>query len=85
MFYIFRDFNNKKIWNTTDSLMLGHHILNIVDISNQKEVWLVGFYGISTFVGYLTPNLLCKSLLFKAIHSLFVKNISISNYSSSYI
>ena len=29
--------------------------------------WLVGFYGISTFVGYLTPNpLLCKkSVLFK--------------------
>ena len=24
-------------------------------------VWLVGFYGISTFVGYLTPNpFLCK-------------------------
>ena len=23
--------------------------------------WLVGFYGISTFVGYLTPNpFLCK-------------------------
>ena len=24
-------------------------------------VWFVGFYGISTFVGYLTPNpFLCK-------------------------
>ena len=32
-------------------------------------VWFVGFYGISTFVGYLTPNLfLCKlSVLFKTI------------------
>ena len=31
--------------------------------------WLVGFYGISTLVGYLTPNpLLCKySVLFKTI------------------
>ena len=27
----------------------------------QLLVWLVGFYGISTFVGYLTPNrFLCK-------------------------
>ena len=32
-------------------------------------VWFVGFYGISTFVGYLTPNLfLCKqSVLFQTI------------------
>ena len=32
-------------------------------------VWLVGFYGISTFEGYLTPNpFLCKySFLFKTI------------------
>ena len=31
--------------------------------------WLVGFYGISTFVGYLTPNpLLSKlSILFQTI------------------
>ena len=31
--------------------------------------WLVWFYGISTFVGYLTPNLfLCKlSALFQTI------------------
>ena len=33
------------------------------------SVWFVGFYGISTFVGYLTPNsFLCKySVLFKTI------------------
>ena len=52
------------------------------------------FYGISTFVGYLTPNpFLCKlSVLFQTIQfsmsTQFVKNISISNYSvysSSYI
>ena len=23
----------------------------------HRMTWLVGFYGISTFVGYLTPNL----------------------------
>ena len=29
-------------------------------------VWFGGFYGISTFVGYLTPNpFLCESVLFK--------------------
>ena len=31
-------------------------------------VWFVGFYGISTFVGYLMPNpFLCKSVLFQTI------------------
>ncbi len=31
-------------------------------------VWFVGFYGILTFVGYLTPNpFLCKYVLFKTI------------------
>ena len=30
-------------------------------IRNDGLVWFVGFYGISTFVGYLTPNaFLCK-------------------------
>ena len=54
-------------------------------------VWFVGFHGISNFVGYLTPNtFLCKlSVLFKTIQfsisTQFVKNISISNYSSSYM
>ena len=32
--------------------------------ANRKDMlvgWLVGFYGISTFAGYLTPNpFLCK-------------------------
>ena len=28
---------------------------------NSMMVWFLGFYGISTFVGYLTPNtFLCK-------------------------
>ena len=50
-------------------------------------VWFVGFYGISTFVGYLTPNpFLCKTVLFKTIQpgtskGLIVKNTSISSYS----
>ena len=58
-----------------------------------QNVWLglVWFYGISTFVGYLTPNpFLCKlSVLFQTIQfsmsTQFVKNISISNYSISYM
>ena len=41
---------------------------NEVRTQNQLEkmshlglLWLVGYYGISTFVGYLTPNpFLCK-------------------------
>ena len=49
--------------------------------------WLVGFYGISTFVDYLMPNpFLCKlSVLFQTIQfsmsTQFVKNVSISSYS----
>ena len=48
--------------------------------------WLFGFYGISTFVGYLTPNpfLYKQSVVFQIIQSSmntqFIKNISISNY-----
>ena len=57
--------------------------------------WLVWFYGISTFVDYLTPNTFyvnnqfyLKQFSLAWVHSLIVKNISISNYSvysSSYI
>ena len=49
--------------------------------------WLFGFYGISTFVGYLTPNpFLYNQFYFKQfslawVHSLIVKNIFISSYS----
>ena len=44
--------------------------------------WLSGFYGISTFVGYLTPNpFLCKEFYFNNYfhheYSLIVKIISI--------
>ena len=35
---------------------------------NSGLVWFVEFYGISTFVGYLTLNpFLCKTVLFKTI------------------
>ena len=39
----------------------------ISNLTNHLIVgWLFGFYGISTFVGYLTPNLfLCKQFYFK--------------------
>ena len=31
------------------------------NVVSEKVGWLVGFYGISTFVGYLMPNVvLCK-------------------------
>ena len=50
--------------------------------------WVVKFYGISTFVGYLTPNLFyvnnkfyLKQFSLAWVHNLIVKNISISNYS----
>ena len=42
------------------------------------EDWLVGFYGISTFVGYLMPNSVCinveeykilKALLFQMLYN----------------
>ena len=58
-----------------------------------KMVWfgLVWFYGISTFVGYLTPNpfyvnnqFYLKQFGLAWVHSLIVKNISISNYSVIY-
>ena len=49
--------------------------------------WLFGFYGISTFGGYLTPNpFLYSQFYFKQlslawVHSLIVKKVSISSYS----
>ena len=41
-----------------------HNLVSFANNSMIKEKlvgWLIGFYGISTFVGYLTPNpFLCK-------------------------
>ena len=43
-------------------------MLGNITITYYVMVWFVGFYGISTFVGYLTPNpFLCKSVLFKTV------------------
>ena len=47
-----------------------------------KFGWMVGFYGISTFVGYLTNNQFYFNQFSLAwVHSLIGKNISISSYS----
>ena len=49
--------------------------------------WLVGFYGISTFVGYLTPNpifmqiVLFQTIQFSMSTQFNCQNISISSYS----
>ena len=48
--------------------------------------WLFGFYGISTFVGYLMSFYTNNQFYFKQfslawVHSLIIKNISISSYS----
>ena len=80
--------------------------INLCRLFNAKSIFmkivlfqtiqyrLVGFYGISTFVGYLKPNpFLSKSVLFHTIqfrtstqfkyeYSLIVKNISISSHSA---
>ena len=60
-------------------------------ITEMLLVGCFGFYGISTFVGYLTPNPFSWKLFyfkqfsistqFKSKYSLIVKNISISSYS----
>ena len=44
-------------------------IISTTFCKNASFVWFVGFYGISTFVAYLTPNpFLCKqSVLLKTI------------------
>ena len=44
-------------------------------------VWFVGFYGISTFVGYLTPNPVLFQTTQLSMSTQLVKNISISNNS----
>ena len=45
--------NHCRLFNAKSSLY--------IYISNTYDLVLVGFYGISTFVGYLTPNpFLCK-------------------------
>ena len=66
----------RKCWKVL-SLKKQEIFLVIVIFKDLKIIdwfgWFVGFYGVSTFVGYLTSN------------PLIVQNISISNYSSSYM
>ena len=57
-------------------------------IVDWLDGWLFGFYVISTFVGYLTPNPFYASILFYFkqfslawVHSLIVKNIFTISYS----
>ena len=43
------------------SILLGNytikiHITDLNQITGWLVGWLVGFYGVSTFLGYLTPN-----------------------------
>ena len=64
----------------------------VIDVAvffvNKYGGWLVVFYDISTFVGYLTPDPFLKNNLFYFkqfslawVQILIVKNISISSYS----
>ena len=66
--------------------VLVHHCNNPGNLKSYSEYWLVGFDGISAFVGYLMPNPFHKNNQFyfkqfslARVHSLIVKNISISS------
>ena len=48
---------------------------------SKRQFGLVCVYGISTFVGYLTPNPFLFQTIQSSMSTQFVKNISISNYS----
>ena len=81
--------------NNDDVLVLPFTVWNLRPVCPRmkafSKVWFIflfGFYGISTFVGYLMPNLFYtnKQFYFKhfslaKVYSLIVKNISISSYS----
>ena len=65
-----------------------HWFINLRTVFAHLLGWLVGLYGISTFIGYLTPNrfyayrpFYVKQFSLAWVHSLIVKNISISSYS----
>ena len=52
-----------KLYSKNDPSLYtqNHNWLKTVKLVGWLVGWLVGFYGISTFVGYLTPNpFLCK-------------------------
>ena len=87
---------DRTLWGTSTLGYSGrgsHGNEGVICILHRSSItgfgWLVGFYGISTFVGYLMPNPLSfatNQFYFKLFslawaHSLIVKNISISSYS----
>ena len=81
-----------KCWYSL-SLSLSRQLVKIwwnLERKLDAFCWLFGFYGISTFVGYLTSNLFHTNNQFyinqfnlAGVHSLLVQNISISSYSVS--
>ena len=58
--------NHRWLFNAKSCLYIWMYMILLLTFLNESEqifwlVWFVGFYGISTFVGYLTPNpFLCK-------------------------
>ena len=62
LLHILADLNNAEIWMVlirppiSNSTIFYSKPLGIIPIVPITIGWLVGFYGISTFVGYLTPN-----------------------------
>ena len=86
----FTSYSTKKKNATSNNFIWFYNLRTSLYVYYYKWfVCWVGFYGISTIVGYLIPNpFLCKSVLFKTIQFSIStqfngQNISISNYSSS--
>ena len=80
----------RRIYQKQHWMEMGCSLENLPGAMDDKDEWgeLVGFYGISTFVGYLcqihfyTNNqFYFKQFSLVWVISLIVKNISISNYS----
>ena len=81
---------NKSLYNSNEGILHTPQTWRLVpyhQIQFNFIARLVGFYGISTFVGHLTPNpYLWKLFYLKQfssawVHSLIIKNVSISSYS----
>ena len=75
---------NNSLWSVEKAIVSSQRVVSKIRLVG----WLVEFYGISTFVDYLTLNpFLCKlSVLFQTIQfsmntQFNCQNISISNYS----
>ena len=75
------------LYACTTKTLKKHKEKKLERLVGQLEGWLFGFYGISTFVGYLMPKdfytnnqFYFQQLSLAWVHSLIVKNISISSY-----